>query len=78
MKLALLFIALTLCLPAFANDSRAHRLSEDRHSLSQARSQYRTAVRAHGSGSPEAANARQRLRESRRTFHEHRRAMRYH
>lgn len=78
MKLVPLLFAIALCLPAFADNPHAHRLAEDRHSLSEARSQYRSAVRTHGSGSPEAANARLRLRESRRTFHEHRRAMQYH
>jgi len=46
--------------------------------LAKARSQYREAVSAHGPKSPEARNARMKLRTARHAFHADRRAHQIH
>jgi hypothetical protein len=47
--------------------------ADTKENLNQARSEYRQAVSAHGEKSPEAREARQNLRQTRRTFHAERR-----
>jgi hypothetical protein len=47
--------------------------SDTKENLNQARTEYRQAVAAHGEKSPEAREARRKLRQNRRTFHETRR-----
>jgi hypothetical protein len=78
MKTLVFILGLALTAPLIADRSTAIQdssLRTDRQSLRESRIRYRAAVQSHGAQSREAIQARVRLRESRRTFHTHRRAI---
>jgi|GEM_PF-3214383 len=79
MKMWLLIMGLSLTIPLYADtltaEQAADSLKASRQSLREAREHYKTTVQAHGAHSPEAQAARQQLRQSRRAFHDQRRAV---